>query len=476
MATLQDLWKKGSTAPIASDLLEGGLGIDVVNKKAYSKGNDGGIFELGSGTVESVNSVVPDSNGNVHIDADDVGAAWEHHGHDIASVAGLQNELNLRLMEVQAGANVTVDNTDPQRPIVAAQDSYDDTALWTAVNDKEEDLGLPDANGDVLSSDMAGLRTWIPIPSAPVTSVNTKTGVVVLDSTDVGALPIAGGTMTGDLNIGSGSPTGTWVFTINPQYPTAPVDDADLANKAYIDSTNSTQDSTIAGKEPDLGDPATDGQVLSSTALGVRSWVNQTAAAPVDSVNGETGVVVLDAGDVGAFATTEFIDSPTTSNPVDDIGSPIILDAQGKINQAFLDFNSFRPIAPWNPADPANPIWDPVNEPEGEYPDPTGSTFGDFWWVDGLVAMGAEPYTFIEGDLIGTEINDGDFMVWGVHGWFKMVSEMNPLLYYKLDGTSAITNTFAGGNQVYGLMGDAVAATDGMNQQSTMAMIDIGTY
>lgn len=42
-----DIFKKGFGAPAPSDLVEGGVGIDVQNKKAYSKGSDGNIFQLG---------------------------------------------------------------------------------------------------------------------------------------------------------------------------------------------------------------------------------------------------------------------------------------------------------------------------------------------------------------------------------------------------------------------------------------------
>lgn len=42
-----DIFKKGYGAPAPSDLVEGGLGIDVTNKKVYSKGTDGSIFQIG---------------------------------------------------------------------------------------------------------------------------------------------------------------------------------------------------------------------------------------------------------------------------------------------------------------------------------------------------------------------------------------------------------------------------------------------
>jgi hypothetical protein len=47
------------------------------------------------------------------------------------------------------------------------------------------------ANGSVLSTNGSGIMAWIPIPSSAVTSVNGDTGVVVLDATDVGAIPAA---------------------------------------------------------------------------------------------------------------------------------------------------------------------------------------------------------------------------------------------------------------------------------------------
>ena len=46
---LGELWKKGTTSPLTADVVEGGLAIDVQNKKAYSKGNDGALFEIGGG-------------------------------------------------------------------------------------------------------------------------------------------------------------------------------------------------------------------------------------------------------------------------------------------------------------------------------------------------------------------------------------------------------------------------------------------
>ena len=57
------------------------------------------------------------------------------------------------------------------------------------------------------------------LETAPVKSVNNKTGAVSLTASDVGAVSKTGGTMTGNLNVGSasletnGCVTGTWLKT-----------------------------------------------------------------------------------------------------------------------------------------------------------------------------------------------------------------------------------------------------------------------
>lgn len=52
-----DLWKKGFGIPGPSDLVDGGIGIDIQGKKAYSKGSDGTIFPLGLNESETTELV-----------------------------------------------------------------------------------------------------------------------------------------------------------------------------------------------------------------------------------------------------------------------------------------------------------------------------------------------------------------------------------------------------------------------------------
>ena len=63
------------------------------------------------------------------------------------------------------------------------------------------------------------------LTSAPVESVNNKTGAVTLTASDVGALALAGGTMEGNISMGSNKVTGVG----------APTDDTDATTKKYVD-------------------------------------------------------------------------------------------------------------------------------------------------------------------------------------------------------------------------------------------------
>lgn len=114
-------------------------------------------------------------------------------------------------------------------------------------------------------------------PSGSVSSVNGKTGAVVLDAEDVGALSDSTvvPTKTSDLTNDSGfinsaqapvQSVNGQTGTVNISIPTVPTDVSAFTNDAgYVDASGAA------------------------------------AASPVQSVNGATGAVVLDADDVGAL-------------------------------------------------------------------------------------------------------------------------------------------------------------------------------
>ena len=296
MPKLTDLWKKGTVAPLSDDIPEGGLAIDVANKKAYSRGNDGNIFEIGGG----FQGVHNDLSGRDDADA-----------HPISSISGLQGELDGKL-------------DDPGNP------TYTRTTL----------LFNPD-------------------------------GTRILDKLNA--------------------------------------DDVGAAWEDHGHKINEVED--------------------------LQTELNNR------------------------YLKSAFIDE-STGTP--DAGKPIVLDINGKISTTMLDASSFYYVGPHDPSAGT------------EYPDTTGESTGAFWHVNELSApTGTDPepyYEFTSGDLAGKQITVGDFMVWGSAGWGIMSSEMNPSLYYKLDGSQAITGPFAGGGQKIANIADGTEDTDG----STVGQLNAG--
>lgn len=165
-----------------------------------------------------------------------------------------------------------------------------DSARWVNIGAVSMDIhGLQTAE-DVRGSDelpvyntsvegnrkmtISALAAMLPSPTAPVTSVNGKTGAVVLDAEDVGALPdsytapvTSVNGMTGDVIVSGGG-------------------------GGAVDSVN--------GKTGNV--------ILTASDVGA---MPDSYTAPVSSVNGQTGNVTLGAADVGALPDT--YTAPVTS-------------------------------------------------------------------------------------------------------------------------------------------------------------------
>jgi len=104
------------------------------------------------------------------------------HTHSISDVTGLQTNLDSKL---GIGSSIPYSSLTGTPSIPAAQVNSD----WTAVSGISQVLNKPNLATVATSGSYADLTNKPVIPSVnyPVTSVNTKTGVVVLTNADVGA-------------------------------------------------------------------------------------------------------------------------------------------------------------------------------------------------------------------------------------------------------------------------------------------------
>jgi len=347
---------------------------------------------------------------------------------------------------------------------------------------KENSLGNPTSDGQILSSLTDGTRSWIDAPSTVVNWGDIQG--TLSNQTDLQAeldakVEKSGDTMTGDLKIQNSVSKATfsllhdastgngrirwemdrgegmkqvseiWNGTNNPENfgisfnydptgnnactfelrgiehrvrvvkpngdPFEAVNPEDLTPKAYVDThinnTNNPHNVTV-----DL--------------IGA-AWENHGhTIAEVEHLWDRLNDRPL-FGDI--YTRSQFIN---TSAGTPDAGKPIVLDANGLIDVSMLDTSTFYYVGPWDPSAGT------------EYPDTTGESHGAFWVIDVLSAPNnGDAYEFQAGDLLGKSITVGDFMVWGTGGWGIMAGEMNPMLYYKLDGSQAITAPFAGGSQ-----------------------------
>ena len=169
------------------------------------------------------------------------------------------------------------------------------------ISDKTVNITVPTKTSDITND--SGYLT-----SAPVTSVNSKTGDVVLTANDVGAVSKTGDTMTGNLTVGSASlqtngyVTGTWLRT------TANISLGSAASKIAVINDGWIYTRTAAQIKSDIG-------------LGNVDNVKQYSASnpppyPVTSVNGKTGAVTVTASDIGAATTGDIHTAINRTNAV----------------------------------------------------------------------------------------------------------------------------------------------------------------
>jgi hypothetical protein len=222
----------------------------------------------GGGAVDSVNG----QTGVVVLDAGDVGA-------DVAGAAAAAAAASQPLATIDAAGDLYVgtgNNTTTRLP-----------------------LGAP---GEVLTVS-GGTASWEPAPADAVTSVNGQTGIVVLDAGDVGADPAGSAAAAQAAAEAASDPVGSAAAAqAAAEAASQALATIDALGDLYVGTGNNTTTRLPRGAN---------GEVLATndgepTGL---EWIPAPGGA-VDSVNGQTGIVVLDADDVGAVpasASTEIL-------------------------------------------------------------------------------------------------------------------------------------------------------------------------
>lgn len=225
--------------------------------------------------VTSVNS----KTGAVQLNASDVGALPDttvipsktsQLDNDSGFITDIPIASTTQLGGVKIGAGLSVSQ---EGTLSVTGGGTADAVEWNNVLDKPTTIagyGITDAkieNGTIT----LGNQTITPLTSAPVTSVNSKTGAVVLTANDVGALP-----------------ADTVIPTVNNATLTIRRNSVDVGSF----TANSANDVNI-----DINVPTDKSDIGLGNVDNVKQYsVSNPPPYPVTSVNGKTGDVVLDAG------------------------------------------------------------------------------------------------------------------------------------------------------------------------------------
>ena len=244
--------------------------------------NDSYYITASEAPVTSVNSKI----GAVQLNASDVGALpnttviptkTSQLDNDSGFITELPIASTTQLGGVKVGAGLSVTENGV---LSATGGGTADAVEWNNVLDKPTTIGgygITDAkieNGTIT----LGNKTITPLTSAPVTSVNSKTGAVVLGASDVGALP-----------------ADTVIPTVNDATLTIRRNSVDIGSFTANSANDVNIDINVPTDKSDIG-------------LGNVDNVKQYSASnpppyPVTSVNGETGAVTI--REVPAVTTTD---------------------------------------------------------------------------------------------------------------------------------------------------------------------------
>ena len=245
----------------------------------------------------------------------------EHIANAVRHITAEERILwNGKQDELTAGENITIENNVISASGGGAVDSVNGKT-GVVVLDADDVGALPDTttasdlgayvkpSSGIPKTDLASAvqtslnKADTALQSAPVTSVNSKTGAVVLSASDVGAyVKPTGGIPKTDL----ASAVQTSLDKADTALQTAPVTSVNTKTGAVVLSASDVGAYTL----PSGGIPKSDLSSAVQTSLGKADTALQSA--PVTSVNSKTGAVSLSASDVGALPSSTAIPTKTS--------------------------------------------------------------------------------------------------------------------------------------------------------------------
>jgi len=279
----------------------------------------GGSDDSGSSLSYSVNNLIVTLNGLVLENGTDY-TATDGTSIVLTVAASVNDELNIIAFTSFSVGEVSVNSVNGQNGVVVLD--ADDISDASTTNKYT-------TAGDI--SKLAGIATGAEVNA--VDSVNTQTGAVVLDADDISDTATTNKyTTAGDISKLAGIEANATADQTAAEIKTAYESNADtnefsdaeqsklagIEASATADQTGAEIASAISGETVatltvtnltagGLSYPTSDGttdQVLKTDGSGNISFATVSAGGAVDSVNTQTGTVVLDAADVGALALT----------------------------------------------------------------------------------------------------------------------------------------------------------------------------
>ena len=269
-------WVRDCMTTLTADLqpkLTAGDGIEISADNVISATGGGS----GGGAVTSVNG----KTGEVVLSASDVGAA---SSSDLASYV-TTDAMNTELTNFATNASVDTKLADYQRKLIAG-----------------DGIAISESNVISVTGGTGG---------GAVSSVNGKTGEVVLNATDVGAITGAEADTKITTALEPYAKTADITTTLEPYAKSADVTAEITAAVAPLATTEALT-TGLAGKQ----DKLTAG---SGIAISADNVISATVSSPVDSVNGKTGTVVLSGEDIKLHPTAGEYTYPAVSDVIDSI-------------------------------------------------------------------------------------------------------------------------------------------------------------